>query len=109
MGSIILLMAASIRFNKMDQVGFRQTIKRAFSAYKFALDYREEWAVKLSKKERHEVLSQSAIKSAEIRSAKAHDKRERAKFLRTEGMTFSLIALELNVSSKTIQRWCRSV
>jgi hypothetical protein len=88
--------------------GLRQIVKRAMSAYQFALDHREEWAIKLSDDKRHEVLSNAAMKSAEVRSAKSKDKRESAKSLRAEGMTFSLISKELGVSLITVKRWAKS-
>lgn len=108
---IELIIAASIRFNSVKGVdaGIRPTMKRALSAYKFALDHRDEWKVKLNDEERHKILSESALKSAEVRSQNSSYKREHAKSLRTEGLTFSLIAKELEVSDRTVKRWCANV
>ncbi len=106
-----LIVAASIRFNSVKGVdaGIRPTMKRALSAYKFSIDHRDEWKVKLNDEERHRVLSESALKSAEVRNIKSKEKRERAKSLRVEGLTFSLIAEELGVSDRTVKRWCANV
>lgn len=91
---------------KKDE-GIRQVIKRANSAYQFALDHLDEWPIRLNVKERHEVLRKSAIKSARIRSKKSESKRERAKNLRDEGETLSKISSLLGVSKRTIQRWLK--
>ena len=77
------------------------------SAYQFALDHKEDWRVKLSADKRHEVLSQSALKSAQVRSDNSRDKREHAKSLRASGETLSAIASLLDVSSRTIMRWLK--
>ena len=89
---------------KKDE-GIRQVMRRAVSAYKFALDHQEDWKVKLSAEKRHEVLSQSASKSAQVRKEQSQKKRERAKLLRAGGMTFPLIAKELGISLITAKRW----
>ncbi len=85
----------------------RQVMRRAISAYQFALDHLEDWKVKLSAEERHDVLSQSAMKSAQVKRDNSQDKRERAKTLRSEGVTLSLIAKELSVSDSTVKRWLK--
>lgn len=87
--------------------GMRQVMKRAISAYQFALDHRDDWKVKLSADKRHEVLSKAALKSAQVKRDTSKDKRERAKSLRTEGETFSAIASLLEVSPRTIMRWLK--
>ncbi len=87
--------------------GMRQVMRRAISAYQFALDHLEDWKVKLSAEERHDVLSQSAMKSAQVKRDNSQDKRERAKTLRSEGVTLSLIAKELSVSDSTVKRWLK--
>ena len=86
---------------------YRQVMRRAMSAYQFALDHNEDWKVKLSAEERHKVLSQSALKSAQVRSDNTKDKREHAKSLRASGETLSAIASLLGVSSRTIMRWLK--
>ncbi len=101
------LIATSIRFNSSDPEGMSQTIKRALAAYKFALDHRDEWQVKLDPDERHKVLSESALKSAQIRRGKSAQKRDRAKSLRDDNFTFQQIAEELGVSIITAKRWLR--
>jgi len=91
---------------KKDE-GIRQVMRRAMSAYQFALDHQEEWKVKLSAEARHEVLSQSALKSAQAKRDNSMEKRERAKSLRADGETLSAIASLLDVSSRTIMRWLK--
>ena len=85
--------------------GIRQVMRRATSAYQFALDHKEGWKVKLSTENRHEVLSQSALKSAQARRNNSQQKREHAKKLREEGKTISAISSLLEVSISTIKRW----
>jgi len=101
------LIAASIRFNATDSVGMRQTVKRALSAYKFALDNRDEWKAKLDPESRHKVLSESALKSAQVKRDKSAPMREKAKTLRDEKMTFQQIANSIGVSISTVKRWLR--
>ena len=91
---------------KKDE-GIRQVMRRAMSAYQFALDHQDDWNVKLSADKRHEVLSQSAMKSAQVKRDNSKHKRERAKTLRGEGTTLSLIAKELGVSNSTVKRWLK--
>lgn len=91
---------------KKDE-GIRQVMRRANSAYKFALDHLDEWRVKLNDKERHEVLSQSAMKSAQVKRDNTKDKREQAKRLREDGQTLSAISSLLDVSTPTIHRWLK--
>ena len=92
---------------KKDE-GLRQVMRRAMSAYQFALDHKGEWPVKLSEEERHEVLSKSAMKSAQTKRDNSRDKRARAKYLRSSGVTFPLIAKELGASLSTVKRWVKT-
>ncbi len=87
--------------------GMRQVMRRAKSAYQFALDHQDDWKVKLSAESRHKVLSQSALKSAQVKRDNTREKRERAKSFRDEGMTFSLIAKELGISLRTAKSWAK--
>jgi len=87
--------------------GMRQIMRRAMSAYQFALDHKEDWRVKLSADQRHEVLSQSALKSAQVKRDNSKDKREYVKSLRVEGKTLSTISSLLGVSLSTIRRWLK--
>lgn len=91
---------------KKDE-GIGQVMRRAKSAYKFALDHLDEWPVKLSAKERHKVLSQSALKSAQVRRDKNKDRRERAKSLRDEGKTLLEISSLLGVSRRTVSNYLK--
>lgn len=92
---------------KKDE-GIRQVMRRAKSAYQFALDHQEEWKVKLSKEERHEVLSEAAQKSAQTKRDKSQPIRERVKHLRSIGTAFSLIANELSISLSTAKRFSKT-
>lgn len=87
--------------------GIGQVMKRASSAYQFALDHLDEWKVKLSEEERHKILSESALKAAQAKRDKTKNERERAKSLREEGKTLSAISSLLGVSKRTIQRWLK--
>ncbi len=101
------LIATSIRFNATDPEGVTQTVKRALSAYKFALDHLNEWKVKLGKVELIAAHRKGAAKTHQLRRDKSASKRERAKSLRAEGMIFSRIALALDVSLRTVKRWLK--
>ena len=87
--------------------GMRQVMRRAMSAYQFALDHKDDWRVKLSADKRHEVLSQAALKSAQVKRDNSKDKREHAKSLRADGETLSTISSLLGVSLSTIKRWIK--
>lgn len=101
------LIATSIRFNSVDPEGPRQTVKRAVAAYKFALDNCEEWPIKLSKEALIIAHKKGAAKTHQIRREASAPKRERAKILRAEGLTFPQIASELEVSLSTAKRWMK--
>ena len=92
---------------KKDE-GMRQVMKRAISAYRFALDHLEEWPVKLGEEERHNVLSQSALKAAEAKRDKSKEKRDRVKSFRSQGKPFAFIAKELGVSLATAKRYAKA-
>ena len=89
---------------KKDE-GIRQVMRRAMSAYQFALDHQDEWKVKLNAVDRHDVLSKSALKAAQVKRDNSKDKRERVKYLRRKRVTFPLIAKELGISLSTVKRW----
>ncbi len=88
--------------------GVRQCFKRAVSAYKFALDHRDEWQQKLNDEDRHNRQREGALKSAKVRKQNSAKKRELAVQMRKDKMTYAAIADELQVSFKTIQRWLTS-
>ena len=87
--------------------GIRQVMRRAFSAMKFAEDHKDDWKVKLSAESRHEVLSQSALKSAQVKRDNSKEKRERAKKLRDEGKTLSAISSLLGISLRTVSSYLK--
>lgn len=91
---------------KKDE-GIRQVMRRASSAYQFALDHLDEWPVKLSDQARHKVLSESALKAAQVKRGKTKKERERAKSLREKGENLPAISSLLGVSQRTIQRWLK--
>ncbi len=87
--------------------GMRQVMRRAWSSYNFALDHQDEWKVKLDPETRHKVLSQAALRSAEVKRENSKAKRERAKNLRVAGFTFGQIAEDVDVCLSTVKRWLR--
>ncbi len=91
---------------KKDE-GIRQIMRRAMSSYQFALDHKDEWKVKLDIKTRHKVLSQAALKSAQVKRDNSKDKREYAKSLRGEGKPLTAISSLLGVSYSTVKRWTK--
>ena len=91
---------------KKDE-GIRQVMRRAKSAYLFALKHLDEWKVKLDTETRHKVLRQAALKSAQVKRDHSQPKRELAKKLREEGETVSAISSLLEVSPSTIKRWLK--
>lgn len=101
------LIATSIRFNDIDPEGITQTIKRAISAHKFALDHSDEWKTKLSEDELILAHKKGAEKTHESRRRKAESQRARAKKLRDDGMTFFEISSEIDVSLSTVKRWLK--
>jgi len=103
------LIATSIRFNSIDPEGIAQTVKRAISAYHFALEKRDQWKVQLSKEERHKVLSESAYKAAEVKKQKNKPKVLKAIELKKQGVLLKEIAQELEVSTRTVLRWTNSI
>ncbi len=101
------LIATSIRFNGVDKEGFGQTIKRAKAAYRFAIEHREAWAVKLDENERRRVLSQAAKKAAAAKRANSQAAKDQAKKFEEKGLTRQQIADEIGVSKSTVKRWLR--
>lgn len=101
------LIATSIRFNDTDPEGITQTIKRAISAYKFALDHSDDWNTKLNEDELIMAHKKGAEKTHEIRRRKAESQRARAKKLRADRMTFFEISSEIGVSLSTVKRWLK--
>ncbi len=103
------LIATSIRFNVVEEnkADISQKIKRAISSYKFACEYKDEWQTKLSKEERHKVLSESAKKSAVIRKKKSEDKKKLAIMLKNEGSSLKDIVEKLNISQSTLWRFLK--
>lgn len=99
------LIATSMRFNAVDPEGIGQTVKRAFSAYKFAVDHCEEWPIKLSKEALVIAHKKGAAKTHQLKRESSESNRKRAKTLRAEGLTFQQIASELEVSLSTAKRW----
>ena len=102
------LIATSIRFNQTAAAeGIGQTMKRALAAYRFALDHREEWAVRLDEDERRRVLSQAALKSAAAKRANSQAARDQAKKLKAQGVKLQEISEKIGVSKSTVKRWLR--
>lgn len=91
---------------KKDE-GIRQVMRRASSAHQFALDHKDGWSVKLNAEERHKVLSQSALKSAQVRRDNNKEKRERTISLRDEGKTLLEVSSLIGVNEKTVRRWLK--
>lgn len=87
--------------------GMRQVMRRAMSAYQFALNHKKDWKVKLGEEDRHKVLSQAALKSAQVKRDTSQQKRNHAKKLREEGETIAAISSLLGVSMSTIKRWLK--
>lgn len=110
------LMYVSHRLAEMDdggterrsrKEGMRQIMKRAESAYLFALEHLDDWKVKLSDEDRHTALSQAALKSAQVKREKSKPKRDSAKMMREEGHKLASIASEIDVSLSTVKRWLK--
>ena len=98
------VIAMAIHFNttcKLDY-SFRELNRKAFAILE--LD-RDEWKVKLSEKERHRVLSNSALKAAQNKRDKSQPIREKAKALRADGKTLKDISLSLEISLSTVRRY----
>jgi hypothetical protein len=89
------------------QEGVRQCLRRAVSAYKFALDHKDEWPQKLNDDDRKKKQREGALKSAEVRKHDSTQKRELAKQMRRDKITYADIADELKVSLITVKRWCK--
>lgn len=100
------VLAMALHFNSKCEIGYSfRELNRKTRAI-FELD-REEWKIKLSDEARHKVLSESALKSAQVKNDKSQAKRDRAKSLRDDGMTLDAISSELGVSLSTVKRWLR--
>jgi DNA-binding NarL/FixJ family response regulator len=82
-------------------------LKRAVSAYKFAFAHKEEWPQKLNNDDRKKKQREGALKSAEVRKHDSTQKRELALQMRRDKMTYADIANRLNVSKRTVIRWCK--
>lgn len=100
------LIATSIRFSLAfyNKAELRQIIKRAISAYKWAHEHKSEWKTKLTREEKHKVLSNAAKKSAMIRSKDKKDKKELALKLKSNGVSLKNICKELGISRTTLWR-----
>jgi len=100
------LISTSIRFSLIfdNKAELRQIIRRAISAYKWADEHKNEWKTKLSIEERHNILSQSAKKSAIVRGKKTKDKKELALKLKNNGTSLKNICKELGISRSTLWR-----
>jgi hypothetical protein len=101
------LIATSIRFNDIDPEGIGQTVKRAITSHRFALDHSDKWNRKLNEDELIMAHKKGAAKTHEIRRNKSEPKRVQAKNLRDDGMTFSEISSEIGVSLSTVKRWLK--
>ena len=102
------LIATSFRFNQTEaKEGMTQTLKRAKAAYKYALDNCSTWKIKLGDDERHKVLSNAALKSAEAKRKNSKDLRAKAKTLRENGQTLQNISEKIGVSKSTVKRWLK--
>ena len=111
------LIATSIRFNeampeiadhpKRGKQGFRQAIRMAISAYRFALEHRHEWRVKLTKAQRRRALQEAAYKTAEAKRKKTANERAKAASMRKMGVRIAEISEALNVSPATVKRWLK--
>jgi len=99
------LIATSLRFNKDNNLGISQVMKRAISVYKFAQDNKDEWNQKLSDSDLHDVLSESAKKSVCVRQAKRDEKKQQVIKLTHDGKSISEISEILGVNRRTISRW----
>ena len=82
-------------------------MRRAFSAYQFALDHLDEWRVKLSADDRHKALSEAALKAAQVKREKTKGKRDMAKAYFNDGKSTFDIAAILGVSQRTVRRWLK--
>lgn len=103
------LIAVSMRFNEVagNDEGIRQTMRRAISAYKFALDHCDEWPVKLSADElKHSRRKGAALTNAK-RSADKETKKTAALTLKDEGKSDIEICSELGINRSTLWRWMR--
>ena len=87
--------------------GVRQCLRRAVSAYRFALDHKDKWPQKLNDADRKKKQREGALKSAEVRKHDSTQKRELALQMRRDKMTYADIANRLNVSKRTVIRWCK--
>ena len=111
------LIATSIRFNHrmkdIDNVSsrghqqFSQVMKLAKSAHLFAIEHLGEWRVRMKLEDRHKVLSESALKSAQVKREKAQPKRDIAISLRSEGHTLKEISSIVGIPLSTIGRWLK--
>lgn len=98
------ILAMAIRFNSIikGEFSFREVNRKARAVCE--LD-RSKWKVKLSKEERHRVLSNSAMKAAEIKRVKSQSVRDEAIALRKSGKTLRVISDILNISISSVRRY----
>ena len=92
---------------KKDE-GLRQVLRRANSAYIFALEHLDNWDQKLSKKELVVAHRKGADKTNQIKRDKNAEKIQLAKKMKKDGSTQTAIAKEAGVSKRTIIRWLKS-
>ena len=96
--------AMALHFNSKCKLDYslRQVSRKAKSVY---LMDRSKWKVKLSEVELKKAHSRGGLLRVEKKRAEFSIKRDEAIRLRSKGMILKDIAIKLNVSYKTIQRW----
>ena len=98
------VLAMALHFNTVCSLGysFREINRKARAIFELNTD---DWKAKLSVKERHRILSESAYKSAEAKKRKSQGKKADAVVLREKGMVLKKIAETLNISLSTVRRY----